>query len=182
MKINLLKHVGIIRNKRLKNMIRDGDSQGVQNWLIEQLFREYPLKLTQMRNCVLYSMQFLMDTEFQKKPYFLYDLLHMMKMASVLIFQLLPATSDLQEVNDYMIKYHDTLSYLSRFFAETVHMIEKSDTREGRFVSHMYHVMKSVSKDTFLLNETTYAECHKIGLKMDEFSFILIDLMNYHHT
>jgi hypothetical protein len=123
-------------------------------------------------------MQFLMDIELQKKPYFLYDLLHMMKMASVLIFQLLPATSDLQEVNDYIIKYHDTLSYLSRFFAETVHMIEKSDTREGRFVSHMYHIMKSVSKDTFLSNESTWQECQRIGLKIDEFSFILIDLIN----
>ena len=180
MKFDLLKHVGIIRNKRLKNMIRDGDSVGVQNWLLEQLFREYPQELTKMRNCVIYSMQFLLDVELQKKPYFLYDLLHMMKMASVLIFQLLPGLSDSKEVNDYIAKYHDTFSYLSRFFAETVQMIEKSDTREGRFVSQMYQTVKSVSKDTFLLNESTYTECQKIGMKIDEFSFILIDLMNHH--
>ena len=179
MKIDLQKHIGIIRNKRLKNMIREGDSKGVQNWLIEQLFNKYPQDLLKMRNCTLYSMEYLMDIERQKNPCYLYDLIHMMKMASSMIIHLLSGTSDSKEVNEYIAKYHDTFAYLSRFFAETVSMIEKSDTLEGRFVSHMYQVIKTVSKDSFLSNESTWQECQRIGLKIDEFSFILIDLINY---
>lgn len=179
MKIDLQKHIGIIRNKRLKNMIREGDSNGVQNWLIEQLFRQYPQELIKLRNCTLYSMEYLMDPERQKKPYYLYDLMHMMKMASSLIHRLLGGSSESTEVNDYISKYHDTFAYLSRFFAETVSMIEKSDTREGHFIRNMMHSIKKVSKDTFLSNETTWQECQKSGFKMDEFSFILIDLMNH---
>lgn len=179
MKIDLQKHIGIIRNKRLKNMIREGDSNGVQNWLIEQLFRQYPQDLLKMRNCILYSMEYLIDIERQKKPYYLYDIMHMMKMASCIIHRLLSGSSTSVEVNDYMSKYHDTFAYLGRFFGETVSMIEKSDTLEGRFVSHMYQVIKTVSKDSFLSNESTWQECQRIGLKMDEFSFILMDLIKY---
>jgi hypothetical protein len=179
MKIDLQKHIGIIRNKRLKNMIREGDSNGVQNWLIEQLFRQYPQDLLKMRNCILYSMEYLMDLERQKKPYYLYDIMHMMKMASSIIHRLLSGSSTSVEVNDYMSKYHDTFAYLGRFFAETVSMIEKSDTQEARFVRNMMHSIKTVSKDTFLSNESTWQECQKTGLRMDEFSFILIDLINH---
>jgi hypothetical protein len=177
--IDLLKHVGIIRNKRLKNMIREGDSLGVQNWFIEQLFRQYPQELTKLRNCTLYSMEYLMDLERQKKPYYLYDLLHMMKIASSLIHRLLSGSSTSVEVNEYISKYHDTFAYLSRFFVETVSMIQKSDIREARFIRNMMHSLKTVSKDTFLSNESTWQECQRIGLKMDEFSFILIDMVNY---
>lgn len=177
-KIDLLKHVGIIRNKRFKNMIREGDSAGVQNWLIEQLFRQYPQELLKMRNSTLYSMEYMMDPERQKKPFYLYDVIHMMKMASTLIQRLLGGSSS-TEVNEYISKYHDTFAYLGRFFAETVSMIEKSDTREGRFIRNMFHTVKTVSKDTFLSNLSTWQECQRIGLRMDEFSFILIDLINY---
>lgn len=178
-KIDLLKHVGIIRNKRLKNMIREGDSVGVQNWLIEQLFRQYPQELTTLRNCTLYSMEYMMDSERQKKPFYLYDVIHMMKMASSLIHRLFSGSSESIEVREYGLKYHDTFAYLSRFFAENVSMIEKSDTREARFIRNMYHSVKTVSKDTFLSNESTWQECQRIGLRMDEFSFILIDLIHY---
>ena len=179
MKIDLQKHIGIIRNKRLKNMIREGDSYGVQNWLIEQLFREYPQNLIKLRNFTLYSMEYLMDIEHQQETYFLYDLIHMMKMSSFMIIRLLSGSSDSKEVNDYIAKYHDTFAYLNRFFAETVSMIEKSDTCEGHFIRNMFHFMKTGSKDTFLSNEKTWQECQRIGLKMDEFSFILIDLINH---
>jgi hypothetical protein len=182
-KIDLFQNIGLLKNKRLKNMIREGDFKGIQKWFAEILFfPSYPADLLVLRNCILLSFEYVIHLD----KHTLYDLVQMMQIASSKInqFLYLYENGDLSlELITYFQTHRGTFIYLCSFFENIIESIVSSDTIEGRFISTMLEKIvftQNISKDRFFIQDHVFAESHRIHRKIDDFTFVLLDII--HHT
>jgi hypothetical protein len=178
-KPDLYVYIKLIKNKPLRKVLSECDREGVRLWLDHHV--SFPSEMTGdlniLRNSLYMALDFFVDREKRKDKPYLYDLVHMMKLfvAKSRIY--------LDSSPEWMRPNRDIFVSISLFFTHTVQLIQQSDTIEGTFIRTLLSIRLLpyvfAAKEEFFRSTIIHHESERIELPLDEFSFILLDILNY---
>ena len=178
-KPDLYVHIKDVKSKPLKKALSECDRDAVRLWLDQNVSfpREMDGQMNLLRNSLYMALDFFVDREKRKDKPYLYDLVHMMKLFIV------KSNFYMQSSEEWMKGNQLIFPSISLFFIHTVQLIQQSDTLEGHFIRNLLSIRQNPSffsaKEEYFGSDVFHNEAQRVDLKMDEFSFILLDILNY---